>query len=146
MLVCYITLKARSGLCKPVPHWWDIHKDGTNDYWVKSGGVMETYWQLQSSRTPPAPISLAGGRAPNASVYATWYLYWWGVAGGLKAGQICGWELMICYWLYDCQNALQDPFFASTGKKVYTVRHLTLTRDYLKNKRNTFNIRLYIYI
>lgn len=32
---------------------------------------METHWQLQSSRTPPVPISLAVGRVPNASVYAT---------------------------------------------------------------------------
>lgn len=52
-----------------------IDRDGTNDYYVKSEGVMETHWQLQFSRTPPAPISLAGGRAPNASVYATWYLF-----------------------------------------------------------------------
>lgn len=106
---------------------------------------METHWQLQSSRTPPAPISLAGGRAPNASVYATWYLYWRGVAGGHQAGHI--WmgvnELSLTIWLLKCPPR---PFLCLYRKKVYTVHHLTLTWDYLKSKRNTLNIRLYIYI
>lgn len=59
-------------------------RDGKKEGWEGTEGVMETHWQLlQSSVTPSAPISLAGFQAPNASVYATWYLYWQGTARGL---------------------------------------------------------------
>lgn len=50
-------------------------------------------------------------------------------------------ELMICYWLHDCQNALRDPFFfASTGnkkkkKKVYTVTSLNADMGLFKEKQ-----------
>lgn len=50
-------------------------------------------------------------------------------------------DLLLTIWLSKCPPR---PFLCLYRKKVYTVRHLTLTRDYLKNKRNTLNIRLYI--
>lgn len=52
---------------------------------IETGGMMEMSWQLQSSRSPPVPVSLTEGLGPNGLVYATWYWYK-RVAGGVANG------------------------------------------------------------
>lgn len=105
---CIIS-KERTGLIEVLVirsvHWWDRRRIVKNDYWVGTEGVIKSHWQLQSSRTPPAPIILAGGRAPNAFCLCNMALIL-RKSGWRALGWTCIWmntnDLLLTIWLSKC--------------------------------------------